>query len=97
MKLLSHIPAFLKNKYFLSITGLLVWMFFFDRNDFSAQLDRHSKLKELKTNTAYYENKIEAARAELEKRKTDPTAYERIAREKYYMKKDNEDLFLFEQ
>lgn len=97
MQLLSHIPAFLKNKYFLTITGLLVWMFFFDRNDFPAQIERHKKLKELKTNTSYYETKIEAARTELEKRKTDPTAYERIAREKYYMKKDNEDLFLFEQ
>jgi cell division protein DivIC len=97
MQFLSHIPAFIKNKYFLTMAGLLVWMFFFDRNDFSSQMDRHSKLKELKSNTAYYENKIEAAKTELEKRKTDPSAYERIAREKYYMKKDNEDLFLFEE
>jgi cell division protein DivIC len=97
MQLLSHIPAFLKNKYFLTITGLLVWMFFFDRNDFPAQIERSQKLKELKTNTAYYDQKIAAAKEELQKRKTDPSAYERIAREKYYMKKDNEDLFIFEQ
>lgn len=97
MQLLSHIPAFLKNKYFLTITGLLVWMFFFDRNDFPAQIERSQKLKELKTNTAYYDQKIAAAKEELQNRKTDPSAYERIAREKYYMKKDNEDLFLFEQ
>ncbi|MFN5134103.1 MAG: FtsB family cell division protein [Chitinophagaceae bacterium] len=97
MQLLSHIPAFLKNKYFLTITGLLVWMFFFDRNDFPAQIERSQKLKVLKTNTAYYDQKIAAAKEELQKRKTDPSAYERIAREKYYMKKDNEDLFIFEQ
>lgn len=97
MQLLSHIPAFLKNKYFLTITGLLVWMFFFDRNDFPAQIERSQKLKELKTNTAYYDQKIADAKEELQKRKTDPSAYERIAREKYYMKKDNEDLFIFEQ
>lgn len=97
MNFLSHIPAFLKNKYFLTITGLLVWMLFFDRNDFPSQWERHQKLKELQKNTAFYSQKIETAKAELEKRKTDPAAYERIAREKYYMKKDNEDIFLFNQ
>jgi cell division protein FtsB len=97
MNVLSHIPAFVKNKYFLTVAGLLVWMFFFDRNDFPSQIERYQKLKELKTNTAYYDQKIEAAKTELEQRKTDPAAYERIAREKYYMKKDNEDIFLFDQ
>jgi cell division protein DivIC len=97
LKLLSHIPSFVKNKYFLTVTGLLVWMLFFDRNDFPSQIERYQKLKELTANTAYFNAKIEAAKAELQKRKTDPTAYERIAREKYYMKKDNEDIFLFDQ
>jgi cell division protein FtsB len=97
MKLLTHIPAVLKNKYLLTLVGFAVWMLFFDRNDFISQLGRYQKLSELKTNTSYFTRKIETAKAELEKRKTDPSAYERIAREKYYMKKDNEDIFLFEE
>jgi cell division protein FtsB len=97
MQFLSHIPGFVKNKYFLTLASLLVWMLFFDRNDVPSQFERFQKLKELKANTAYYDQKIEAAKAELEKRKADPAAYERIAREKYYMKKDNEDIFLFDQ
>ncbi len=72
-------------------------MLFFDRNDFPSQIERWQKLKELKSNTFYYDQKIAAAKAELKQRKTDPAAYERIAREKYYMKKDNEDIFLFDQ
>ncbi len=95
MKLLTHIPAFLKNKYVLTIIGFAVWMLFIDRNDFITQISRYKKLSELSTNTSYFNQKIEAAKTELEKRKTDPSAYERIAREKYYMKKDNEDIFLF--
>lgn len=95
MKFLTHIPSFLKNKYLLTIVGFAVWMLFFDRNDFLTQFSRYQKLSELKTNTSYFDQKIEAAKTELEKRKTDPSAYERIAREKYYMKKDNEDIFLF--
>ncbi len=97
MKLLSHIPAFIKNKYFLTITSLLVWMFFFDHNDFISQVSRFKKLNELQSNTSYYNQKIEAAKTELQNRKTDPAAYERIAREKYYMKKDNEDIFVFSE
>jgi cell division protein FtsB len=72
-------------------------MFFFDRNDFISQFDRFHKLSELQSNTSYYNQKIEFAKKELENRKTDPAAYERIAREKYYMKKDNEDIFIFSE
>jgi cell division protein FtsB len=93
--LLTHIPSWLKNKYLLTIIGFSVWMLFFDKNDILSQFERYSKLRELKASTSYLDQKIENARTELEKRKTDPSAYERIAREKYYMKKDNEDLFLF--
>jgi cell division protein FtsB len=95
--ILSSITSIVRNKFLLAIIGFGVWMLFFDRNDIPSQIERFQKLKELKTNTAYYEQKIEAAKAELAKRKTDPAAYERIAREKYYMKKDNEDIFLFDQ
>lgn len=95
--ILSSITSIVKNKFLVAIIGFGVWMFFFDRNDFPSQIERYQKLKELKTNTAYYDQKIEAAKKELEQRKTDPAAYERIAREKYYMKKDNEDIFLFDQ
>ncbi len=97
MSLLTRIPAIIKNKYLLTIIGFGVWMFFFDRNDVVTQISRFKKLAELKSNTTYYDQKIEAAKAELKKRETDPSAYERIAREKYYMKKDNEDIFLFDQ
>jgi cell division protein DivIC len=97
MKLFTQILSVLKNKYLLTIVGFTVWMLFFDRNDFISQFSRFQKLSELKTNTAYFNQKIEAARTELEKRKSDPSAYERIAREKYYMKKDNEDIFLFNE
>ncbi|MGC8750101.1 hypothetical protein [Hydrotalea sp.] len=69
----------------------------FDSNDIPSLLERYQKLKELKTNTAYYNQKIEAAKVELEKHKTDPVVYERIVSEKYYMKRDNEDIFLFDQ
>ena len=72
-------------------------MLFVDRNDFLTQVSRYRKLSELKSSNTYYNEKIETAKTELEKRKNDPSAYERLAREKYYMKRDNEDIFLFDE
>jgi cell division protein DivIC len=97
MKLLSHIPAILKNKFLLATAGFAVWMLFFDRNDLLTQFDRFKKLKELEESNAYYTLKITEAKAELEKRETDPAAFERVGREKYYMKRKDEDVFLFEE
>jgi len=95
--MLQQIPAFLKNKFFLASLAFAIWMIFFDRNDLISQWSRASKLNDLENSSAFYTKKIQSATQELELRKTDPAAYERVAREKYYMKRKNEDVFLFEE
>jgi hypothetical protein len=97
MKWLDLIPGFLKNKYLLATAAFAIWMSFFDRNDFLTQFDRYKKLKDLEESSSYYTQKITDAQLELEKRKTDPSAFERVGREKYFMKRKNEDVFLFEE
>jgi hypothetical protein len=94
---MNRVPAILKNKYFITLSAFFVWMMFFDRNDFIAQYNRYRKLRQLKESSDYYKGKISAASDELNRRAQDPSAYERLAREKYYMKKANEDVFIFEQ
>lgn len=94
---ITQIPSFLKNKYILAIIGFMAWMVFFDRDDLITQYHRFSKLSELKQSSQVLQQQIEDARKELESRRLDPKAYEKLAREKYYMKRDNEDLFVFEE
>jgi cell division protein DivIC len=94
---MNRIPSILKNKYLIAFTAFLVWMMFFDRNDFIAQYARYKKLRQLKENSEYYRQKISDASQELKRRASDPSAYERLAREKYFMKKSNEDVFIFEE
>ncbi len=94
MKLLSHIPAFLKNKYFICFAAFCVIMLFLDKNDFFTQSGRIKELKELQQSKKYYTTQIAAERKELEALKTNPAAVEKLAREKYLMKRDNEELFL---
>jgi cell division protein FtsB len=94
LKLFNHIPSWLKNKYLLTGTFFVVWMFFFDPQDISSDLSHQAKLKELKKTEQHLNQMIAGTRKELEQLKTNAQTIEKYAREKYMMKKDNEDLFI---
>lgn len=94
MKLLTHIPSWLKNKYLISLTVFAAILLFFDKNDFFSQYERSKELKELQMSKEYYTRQLATERKELELLKTNPATLEKYAREKYLMKRDNEDLFV---
>ncbi|MGZ5287333.1 MAG: FtsB family cell division protein [Flavisolibacter sp.] len=96
MSILSHIPSFLKNKFFLATTGFVVWMLFFDRNDFFTQWERKNDLKEMKASKAYFTKQIAENREISNSLQFNASAIEKFARETYLMKKENEDLFLIQ-
>jgi cell division protein DivIC len=94
MKLLTHIPAWLRNKYFIALAVFAAIMLFFDKNDVFTQSARKRQLRDLKESKQYYTDRIASERKELEELKSDPGTLEKYAREKYLMKRDNEDLYL---
>ncbi len=94
MKLLSQIPSWLKNKYFIAISVFAAIMLFFDKNDVFVESARRKQLRELEESKQYYTERIRVERKELEQLKSDPATLEKYAREKYLMKRDNEDLFV---
>ncbi|HUB60746.1 MAG TPA: septum formation initiator family protein [Puia sp.] len=92
--MLSRIPSFLKNRYLLTGAGFVVWILFFDSRDLiTSHFRERSELLKLEESKKYYEQQIAVAKRELEQLKTNPAVLERYAREKFLMKKDNEDLF----
>ena len=97
MKLLNHIPAWLKNKYLISFAAFCVVVLFLDKNDFFTQLARRNELRELQQSKRYYTSQIATERKELEALKTNPATLEKYAREKYLMKRDNEELFIISE
>ncbi|MDR3715475.1 MAG: septum formation initiator family protein [Puia sp.] len=95
MRLLDRIPSWLKNKYVLTALCFAVWMVFFDDRDLiTTHFRQPGELKKLEQSKKYYEEQISATSKELEQLKSDPAILEKYAREKYLMKRDNEDLFL---
>jgi cell division protein FtsB len=91
---LSTIPPWIRNKYFISTAVFAVIVLFLDKNDLFTQLERKQELRKLEKTKEYYSKQIELERKELESLKKNPATIEKYAREKYLMKKDNEDLFL---
>jgi cell division protein FtsB len=98
MQILAHIPSWLKSKYLLTVTGFTVWILFFDNRDFiTSHFREKGELLKLQQSKKYYEQQIAATKQELEQLKTNPALLEKYAREKYLMKRDNEDLFLIRE
>ena len=85
----------LKNKYFLVVVGLIVWLLYFDKNDVFTQFELITKCNKLNTEKNYYIQEIENNKKEITELQTNKKSLETFAREKYLMKKDNEDVFVF--
>ncbi len=94
MKYVSGTFAVLKNKYFIAGAFFIIWMSFFDLKDWQLISARKSKLKDLEKSEQHLSSQITETRKELELLKTSAQTIEKYARENYYMKKDNEDLFI---
>ena len=69
-------------------------MMFFDRNDIPLQIKRARELSNLKQSEKNMALQIFTTKKELELLKNSPATLESYAREKYLMKKDNEDLYI---
>lgn len=92
--MLDKIPSFLKNKYVLVLIVVLVWFMFFDQNNLIQQYRYSRQLKEFSAEKEYYLREIASDSIALDKLKNNPEELERYAREKYLMKRENEDIFI---
>lgn len=84
-----------RNKYFLTTIGIIAWLLFFDKNDVVTQWDLIQKCKKLEKERDYYLTEIQKNRSSVAELQTNKKSLETFAREKYLMKKDNEDVYIF--
>lgn len=95
-KTLSKISAFLTNKFFIASVIFLAVMLFLDKNDVLTTIERKKELHELEQSKEHYLKELSELRKIKTNLETNPAVIEKIAREKYLMKRDNEDIFLTE-
>jgi len=87
----------MKNRYVLTTAAILTWMLFFDHNDLVSQVQLRMKLADHHSKLTYYKNAIIEVNKEKQELLTDKAMLEKFAREKYRMKRPDEDLFVIIQ
>ncbi len=85
----------MKNIYVLVLTAFVIWMIFFDANSLLIHRELNHEIKKLEKQKEFLQGEIDKDKVILEKL-SDKDELEKFAREKYYMKKANEEIFLIE-
>ena len=91
----NRVLKFIKSTSGIIIILFIIWMIFFDSNSILIHSDLNNDIIELIEQKSYYENEIKKDNIELEMIQSD-SGLEKYAREKLFMKKENEEIFLIE-
>ena len=86
-----------RNFYFVCSILFLVWMLFFDSNDLFLQFQRTNRLNQLHAKQEFYVDKIREVEVDRKELLSDDESLEKYAREKYLMRKPEEDLYILEE
>lgn len=85
----------ISNKYMLILILFVVWMIFFDTNSYFIHKELNDDIQALEENKEFYQNEIDSDKAFIEKM-SDSFELEKYARERYYLKKENETIYIIE-
>lgn len=96
MEKAKRIFSILSNKYLVALIVFAVIMLFTDHNNIFEQMDRKRELKQLQDKKTYYQQEIEKTKKQLADLSNNSAALEKYAREKFLMKRDNEDVFILD-
>jgi cell division protein FtsB len=91
---IKKVPNFLKNKFFIAFAAFVIWIAFLDKTNLMSQYQFQSEVNKLENQKAFFIQEIKQTKEEQQELLSSPEKLEKFAREKYYMKKDNEDLFI---
>lgn len=94
-KVTSFIWKFLSHfKYHIVVVLGILIVGFVDENSFIQRFKYEYQIEELKGEIAKYNKRYEADSKYLKELNRDPKAIAKIARERYFMKADDEDIFV---
>lgn len=92
--ILQHVPQQLRNRYGLAVLLLVSWITFFDQSDIWTTWKNHRELSSMEEQAEWYANEIAHTKEQLAEIGSDQDLLEKFARERYLMKRDNEDIFV---
>ena len=87
--------SILTNIYILILTVFVVWMIFFDTNSLLIHMELKKEINKLEKQKEFLKEEIKKDK-EIIDRLSDPEELEKFAREQYYLKKKNEEIYIIE-
>lgn len=98
MKVLKNIWFFIgRHKYLITIALFLLIICVLDENNLMRRSEHIKEIRELKSEIQKYRDQYEHDNTRLQMLNKDDEELEKIAREKYFMKRENEDIYIFEK
>ena len=85
----------LSNRFVIVIVFFIIWMLFLDNTSYIDHRILNKELDELEVNKKYYQDEIKRDQEDI-KRLKNSDQIEKYAREKYYMKRGSEDIYIIE-
>ena len=95
--IIKKLPKPLRNKYLILFLLFILWVVFIDDYNLINQSKIKNTVDDLKRQKEFYITEIKSDSIELYKLQNDPAEQERFAREKFLMKKENEDIFIIRE
>ena len=92
----SKLPKWLINKYVIALSLFAVVYLFVGNQSLINRIKYAYEIREKKSELREYKEKIYKTRNDIEALQ-DPAALERYAREHYYMRADNEDVYIIKE
>ena len=92
--LVKFFRKYILNKYFITIFAFLVWMIFFDSTSFLVVNELNQEINKYEDQLAFYKSEYEKNDKFYKKLMNNKDEKEKYARENYFMKKPNEEIFI---
>ncbi|MCS7018247.1 MAG: septum formation initiator family protein [Cytophagales bacterium] len=87
----------LNNFYVIFAGAFILWMAFFDGNNLYNQYEQRRRIEQLRQERHFYKTSVEKLQKEIAELNRNPKMLEKFARERFLMKKPNEDIYVVEE
>jgi cell division protein FtsB len=94
MKFRLLLKKIITNKYWITAMVFIAYLFFGDKNNILEQYELQQQYLKVKRENAYYKEQIKQSERQYTELFTNKQNLETFAREKYLMKRENEDVFV---
>ena len=85
------------NKYMIVLLVFVVFVTFFDNHNLISRWETHQKIKQMEKELKFYQDEIKTSKFKKNELQSNKENLEKFAREHYYMKKQNEDIFIIKE